>query len=161
MTEDRELPHPLCPRRTQWGDSRCQPGSGSHQTPHLLALWSQTSSSQTVREKLLLLISHPDYSVFVTTAWGGSNKGIWPNERNQGETQGSWAGCQSLSPESLDCMHIELVNPKGDLSWIFIGRTDAEAETPLLLPPVGRTDKLETTLMLGKIEGRRRKGDRG
>ena len=63
-----------------------------------------------------------------------------------------------LLKSPLYCMEIKLVNPKGNLSRIFIGRTDAEAETPLLLPPVGRTDSLETTLMLGKIEGRRRKG---
>ena len=48
------------------------------------------------------------------------------------------------------------VNPKGNQSWIFIGRTDAEAETLILWPPDGRTDSLEKTLMLGKIEGRRR-----
>ena len=35
----------------------------------------------------------------------------------------------------LDCKKIQLVNPKGNLSWIFIGRTDAEAETPILWPP--------------------------
>ena len=35
----------------------------------------------------------------------------------------------------LDCKEIQTVNPKGNLSWIFIGRTDAEAETPTLWPP--------------------------
>ena len=37
--------------------------------------------------------------------------------------------------ESLDCKEIKPVNPKGNQSWIFIGRTDAEAETPVLWPP--------------------------
>ena len=41
---------------------------------------------------------------------------------------------------------------------MFIGRTDAEAETPILWPPDGRTDSLKKTLMLGQIEGRRRRG---
>ena len=36
---------------------------------------------------------------------------------------------------SLDCKEIQLVHPKGDQSWVFIGRTDADAETPLLWPP--------------------------
>ena len=49
-------------------------------------------------------------------------------------------------------------NPKGDQSWIFIGRTDAEAETPVFGHLMWRTDSLEKTLMLGKIEGRRRGG---
>ena len=56
----------------------------------------------------------------------------------------------------LDCKEIPPVHPKGNHSWIFIGRTDAEAETPILQPPVVRTDSFENTLMLGKIEGRRR-----
>ena len=37
--------------------------------------------------------------------------------------------------ESLDCKEIQLVHPKGDQSWVFIGRTDVEAETPILWPP--------------------------
>ena len=35
----------------------------------------------------------------------------------------------------LDCKEIQLVHPKGDQSWVFIGRTDVEAETPILRPP--------------------------
>ena len=56
----------------------------------------------------------------------------------------------------LDCKEIQPVHLKGNQSWIFIGRTDAEAETPILWPPMRRTDSLEKTLMLGRIEGRRR-----
>jgi len=41
---------------------------------------------------------------------------------------------------------------------VFIGRTDVEAETPVLWPPDGRADSFEKTLMLGKIEGSRRRG---
>ena len=41
---------------------------------------------------------------------------------------------------------------------MFIGRTDAEAGAPILWPPMQRTDSMERTLMLGKIEGRRRRG---
>ena len=58
----------------------------------------------------------------------------------------------------LDCKEILTVNPKGNQSWLFIGRTDAEAETPILWPPDAKNDSLEKTLMLGKIEGRRRRG---
>ena len=48
------------------------------------------------------------------------------------------------------------VHPKGDQSWVFLGRTDVEAETPILWPPDVRADSLENTLMLGKTGGRRR-----
>ena len=62
-------------------------------------------------------------------------------------------------PESpLDCKEIQPVHPKGDQSWVFFGRNDAEAETPVLWPLIQRADSLEKTLMLGKIEGRRRRG---
>ena len=58
----------------------------------------------------------------------------------------------------LDCKEIQPVHPKGDQSWVFIGRTDVEAETPILWPPDARADSLGKTLMLGRIEGRRRRG---
>ena len=53
------------------------------------------------------------------------------------------------------CKEIQPVHPKGDQSWVFIGRTDAEAETPILMR---RVDSLEKTLMLGGIGGRRIRG---
>ena len=58
----------------------------------------------------------------------------------------------------LDCKKIEPVHPKGDQSWVFTGRTDVEAETPVLGHLMRRADSFEKTLMLGKIEGRRRRG---
>ena len=58
----------------------------------------------------------------------------------------------------LDCKEIQPVHSKGDQSWVFIGRTDAESETPILWPLHGRVDSLEKTLMLGGIGGRRRRG---
>ena len=58
----------------------------------------------------------------------------------------------------LDCKEIQPVHSEGDQSWVFIGRTDAEPETPILWPPMRRVDSLEKTLMLGGIGGRRRRG---
>ena len=58
----------------------------------------------------------------------------------------------------LDFKEIKSVNPKGNQSWTFIGRTDAEAESLILGHLMQRADSLEKTLMLGKIEGRRRRG---
>ena len=58
----------------------------------------------------------------------------------------------------LDCKEIQQVHPKGDQSWVFIGRTDAKAETPTLWPPHAKSWLMEKMLMLGKIEGRRRRG---
>ena len=58
----------------------------------------------------------------------------------------------------LDCKEIEPVHPKKDQPWVFIGRTDAKAETPILWPPMQKVDSLEKTLMLGRIGGRKRRG---
>ena len=59
----------------------------------------------------------------------------------------------------LDCKEIQPVHPKGDQSWVFIGRTDIEAERLQYFGHImRRADSLEKTLMLGKIEGRRRRG---
>ena len=74
----------------------------------------------------------------------------------------------------LDCKEIQPVHPKGDQSWIFIGRTDAEAETSILWPPDAKSWLVWKELLLGKrttfcfsgvgfifllqIEGRRRRG---
>ena len=57
----------------------------------------------------------------------------------------------------LDCKEIQPVHPKGDESWVFTGRTDVEAETPILWQ-MQRADSLEKTLMQGKKEGGRRRG---
>ena len=59
---------------------------------------------------------------------------------------------------SLDCKEIKPVNLKGNQPWIFIGRTEAEAEDPIFGHLTRKDDSLEKTLMLGKSEGRRRGG---
>ena len=58
----------------------------------------------------------------------------------------------------LENKEIQPAHPKGDQSWVFIGRTDVEAETPILWPLMRRAGSFEKALMLGKIEGRRRRG---
>ena len=58
----------------------------------------------------------------------------------------------------LDYKKIRPVHPKGDQSWVFIGRTDVEAETLILGPLMRKIDSFEKTLMLARIEGRRRRG---
>ena len=58
----------------------------------------------------------------------------------------------------LDCKEIQSVHPKGNKSWIFTGRTNAKAETPILCHLMWRADSFEKTLLLGKTEGGRRRG---
>ena len=69
-----------------------------------------------------------------------------------------WTMVLEKTLESPLVCKIKPVNPKGNQSWIFIGRTDAEADTPILWPPDAKYWLIWKTLMLGKIEGRRRWG---
>ena len=65
-----------------------------------------------------------------------------------------WTVVLEKTPESpLDCMEIQPVHSKGDQSWVFIRRTDAEAATPILWLP-----DVKSWVMLGKIEGRKGRG---
>ena len=78
--------------------------------------------------------------------------------RVEGWAPKNWCFWTMLLEKTLEsplyCKEIKPVNPKGNQPWIFIGRTDAEYFGHLMW----RTDSLEETLMLGKIEGRRRRG---
>ena len=67
-------------------------------------------------------------------------------------------GLENTVESPLDCKEIHPVHPKGTQSWIFIGKTDAEAETPILWSPDVKNWLIGKTLILGRIEGRRRRG---
>ena len=69
---------------------------------------------------------------------------------NCGVGEDTW---ESLGPQGNPTSH-----PKGNQTWIFIGITDAEAETPKFGHLIWKTDSLEKTLVLGKIKGRRSRG---
>ena len=67
---------------------------------------------------------------------------------------------EKILESSLDSKEIKPVNPKGNQPWIFIGRTDAEAELQYFGHLIQRANLLEKTLMQEETEGRRRRGDR-
>ena len=67
-----------------------------------------------------------------------------------------WCWRRLESP--LDCKEIQPVHPKGDQSWVFTGRTDAEAETPILRPSHAKSWLIGKTLMLAGVGYRRRRG---
>ena len=58
----------------------------------------------------------------------------------------------------MDCKEIQPVHSKGDQPWVFFGSNDVEAETPVIWPPHAKSQLFGKTLVLGKIEGRRRRG---
>ena len=95
-------------------------------------------------------------------SYGFSNSHVWIWELDYKESWAPknwsfWTVVLEKTLESpLDCKEIQLVHPKGNQFWMFIGRTDAKREIPILWPLMWRTDSFEKTLMLGKIEGGRR-----
>ena len=93
-----------------------------------------------------------------------SSSHIWMWKLNYEESWalknwGFWTVVLEKALESpLDSKEIQTVHPKENQSWIFIGRTDAEAETPILWLPDAKNWLIWKTLMLRKIEGNRRIG---
>ena len=97
-------------------------------------------------------------------SFGFSSRHVWMWELDYKESWALknwylWTVVLEKTLESpLDCKEIQPVHPKGNQPWIFTGRTDVEAETPILWPPDEKNWQ-EKTLMLGKTEGRIGKGD--
>ena len=97
-------------------------------------------------------------------SFGFSNSHIWMWELDYKESwaQKNWCFWTALLDKTLesplDCKDIKPVNPKGNQSWIFIGRTDAEAETPLLWPPHAKNWLFGKNPDDGKDWGQKEKG---
>ena len=70
----------------------------------------------------------------------------------------SWTVVLKTLESPLNCKEIQPVHPKGNQSWVFIGRTDIEAETPILWPPDAKSQLIEKDPHAGKDWGRRRRG---
>ena len=92
--------------------------------------------------------------------FSSSHVWMWKLDYKESWVQKNWhfwiVVLEKALESPLDCKEIQPVHPKGNQSWIFIGRTDAEAETPDFGHLMWRTGPLEKTLMLEKTEGRRR-----
>ena len=71
--------------------------------------------------------------------FSSSHVWMWELDHKEGWALQNWCFwtvvLEKTLESPLDCKHIKLLNPKGNQSWIFIGRTDDEAETPILWPP--------------------------
>ena len=127
-----------------------------------LAPWKKSCDKprQCIEKQRHLFVGKGPYSQ--SYSFPSSHVQIW--ELNQKEGWAPKNGCLQTvvleeTPESpLDWKEIKPVNSKETQPWIFIGRTNVEAETPILWPPDVKNWPLEKTLMLGKTEGGRRRG---
>ena len=104
--------------------------------------------------------SSQSYGVSSSHVW------MWELDHKEGWAPKNWCFwtvvLEKTLENPLDCKEIQPVHPKGNQSWICIGRTDVEAEAPLQYSGrlMQRTNSLEKTLKLGNIEGRRRRQQR-
>ena len=87
---------------------------------------------------------------------------MWELDHKEGYVLKNWrfwiVVLEKTLESPLDSKEIKPVNPKGYQPWIVIGRTDAEAEAPILWLPDAESQLIRKDLMLGKIEGRKRRG---
>ena len=101
-------------------------------------------------------LSSQSYSFFSSHIW------IWELDCKESWAPKNWyfwtVVLEKTLESTLDCKEIQPVNPKGNQPWIFIGRTDAELKLQYFSHLMQRTDSLEKILMLGKVEGGRRRG---
>ena len=100
--------------------------------------------------------SSQSYSFSISHVW------MWELDHKESWALKSWCFWTVVLEKTLerlvDYKEIRPVNPKGNQPWIFIGRTRAESEAPVLWPLMQRAKYLQKTLILGKTEGRTSRG---
>ena len=94
--------------------------------------------------------------------FSSSHVWMWELDHKEGWVPKNWCFwivvLEKTLESPLDCTEIKPVSLKGNQAWIFIGRTDRKLKLQYFGHVMWRVDSLEKTLMLGKIEGRRRRG---
>ena len=95
-------------------------------------------------------------------SFSSSHIRMWELDNKKGWAPKNWCLSTVVSEKTLESSlgskEIKSVNPKGNQSWIFIGRTDAEAEAPIVWPPDAKNWLIGKDPDAGKTEGRRRRG---
>ena len=90
---------------------------------------------------------------------------MWELDHKEGSVLKTWycwiVVLEKTLESPLDSKEIKPVNPKRNQPWIFIGRTDAKAEAPILWPLMRKANSLEKTLMLGQLKAKGEEGGRG
>ena len=142
------------------GSKITEDGDCSHQVKKMLAPWKESCDKP--KQHIIKQRHYFAEKDLYSQSYGFSNSQVWMWELDH---KGGWApkNCcfwavvlEKTLESPLD-WKIKSVNPKGNQPWIFIRRTDAKVEAPILWSAMWRANLLEKTLMLGKTEGRRRR----
>ena len=145
-----------------WGSKIIADGDCSHEIKRHLLLWRKvmTNLDSTLKSRDITLPTK--VCLIKAIIFFSSYEWMWELDYKESWALKNWCFWTVVLEETLesplDCKEIKPVSPKGNQPWIFIGRTDAEAEAPILWPPDGKSWLIGKTLMLGKIEGGRRRG---
>ena len=87
---------------------------------------------------------------------------MWEMDHKEGQAPENWCFwivvLEKILESPFDSKQVKPVNPKGNQPWIFTGSTDAEAETSVRYPPDANSQVIEKILLLGEIEGKKRRG---
>ena len=145
-----------------WGSKVTVDGDCSHEMKRCLLLErkAMTNLDNILKSRDITFLT----KVCLVKAMVFSSGHVWMRELDykEGWAPKNWCFCTVVLEKTLEsplnCKEIQPVHPRGNQSWIFIERTDAEAEAPILWPPDAKSDSFEKTLILGKIEGTKRRG---
>ena len=123
-----------------WGGSKMTAGGDcSHEFKRhlLLRKKAMTNLENILNAKDITL--QTKVCIIKTVAFPVSHVQMWELDHKEGWALKNWCFrtvvLEKTLESNLDCKEVKPVNPKGNQSWIFIGRADAEAETPVLWPP--------------------------
>ena len=139
-------------------------GDCSHEIKRctLLGRKSMTNLDSIFKSRDITLLTNDKGPYSQIYGFSSSHVWMWELDHEEGWEPKNWCFwtvvLEKTLESPLDCTEIKPVNPKGNQPWIFIGRTDVEAEAPILWPPDAKNWLVGKTLMLGKIKGRRRRG---
>ena len=127
----------------------------------MLAPWKESYDKS--REHIKKQRYHFADKGWYSQSYGFSSSHVWMWELDHKEGWAPKNWCSQIVLEKtlespLDCKEIKQINAKGNQPWIFIGRTDAEAEAPILWPPDAKSQLIEKDLNAGNNWGQEEKG---
>ena len=146
-----------------WGSKITADGDCSHEIKRRLLIGRKVSYGQPrqhIKKQRHYFVNKGSSS----QSYGFSSGHVWMWKLNCKESWALknwcfWTAVLEKTLESpLDCKEIQPVHPKGDQSWVFTGRTDAEAETPILWPPDGKSWLIGKDPDAGRDWGQEEKG---
>ena len=144
-----------------WGSKITADGDCSHEIKRCLLLGRKvmTNPDSILKSRV---ITFPTKVCLVKAAVSIGHVWMWELDCAESWVLKNWCFwtvvLEKTLKSRLDCKEIQPVHPKGDQSWVFIGRTDAEAETPILWPPHVKSWLIGKDPDTGKDWGQKEKG---